>query len=176
MTVRRVLPFVLAGILGPASAVLASCGDRSALIPGSGADRIKSDLDKVQSAIFDQNCSLAAQYADRVSSDVQALPSTVDQRLQDRLADGARNLVNQAQPQCQQGIATETNTTTETTPTQTETVPTETQTVPTETIPTETTPPPPTTPTVPPVQTSPQGSIAPEPPVTVDPTQTEGTG
>jgi hypothetical protein len=164
----------VAAVLGPASAFLASCGDRSALIPGSHADRIKGDLDKVQSAIFAHDCTTAARYAQRVSSDVQALPATVDQRLQDRLAEGANNLMGQAQPQCEQGV------TTETTPTTTETVPTETtptETTPTETVPppTETTPTPP--PTVPPVDTGPQGSITPPPNTTpLDPTQTEGTG
>jgi hypothetical protein len=170
--VRRALPFLIAAVLGPASAFLASCGDRSALIPGSNADRIKGDLDKVQSAIFDQNCDLAARYAQKVASDVQALPSTVDQRLQGRLADGAQNLVNQAQPQCQKGVATQTNTTTETTPT--ETTPTQTTPTQTTTTPTTTTPPP----TVPTVPTGPQGAV---PPPIVDtgtsgPTQTEGTG
>jgi hypothetical protein len=171
--VRRVLPFLIAAILGPAAAFLASCGDRSALIPGSSADRIKGDLDKVQSAIFDQKCDLAARYAQKVSNDVQALPSTVDQRLQNQLAAGAQNLVSQAQPQCQQGVATQTNTTTtETTPTET----TPTTTTPTTTTPSTTTTTTPT-PTLPTPQTGPQGSI---PPVggttTVDPTQTEGTG
>ena len=174
MIVRRALPFVVAALLGPASAFLVSCGDRSALIPGSDADRIRGDLDKVQSAIFAHDCAVAARYAQSVSSDVQALPATVDQRLQDRLADGANNLVGQAEPQCEQGIATETNTApTETTPTETETVPTET--VPTETTPTQTTPTPP--PTIPTVDTGPQGSIPPpDTGTTVDPTQTVGNG
>lgn len=168
---RRVLPFLAAAVLGPASAFVASCGDRSALIPGSSADRIKGDLDKVQSAILDGKCDVAGRYAQQVAHDVQALPATVDQRLHDRLNDGARNLQNQAQPQCEQGIATQTNTaTTETTPT--ETVPT--QTTPTETTPTETTPTPPTTPTIPTVSTGTQGSVPPVDTTTVpDPTHSE---
>jgi hypothetical protein len=154
--VRRLLPFLVAGILGPTSAFLASCGDRSGLIPSSNADRIKGDLDQVQSAIIEGNCDVAGRAAQQVAADVQALPATVDQRLQDRLNDGAANLQNQAQPQCEEGIATET-TTTETTPTET---------TPTETAPTETTPPPPTEtqpapPTIPPVDTGDQGSIPP---------------
>jgi hypothetical protein len=130
---RRSLAFLAAALLGPASAFLVSCGDRSALIPGEDADRLKSDLEHVQNAIIDGRCDVAQRAADQVALDARAIPATVDQRLQQAVNEGAGALQTQVPEQCEEG-KTETETQTQ------ETQPTETQTQPTEPTPTETAP------------------------------------
>jgi len=142
---RVALPYLLAAVLGVGCGVLAACGgsggDRSALIPQRSADRLKSALSDVQSAVDDGNCQAAARAIVRARGILVNLPQAVDDRLVARLRQGIDNLQQIAPQQCQQQDTTSTpstttQTTTQTTPTDT----TPTDTTPTDTTPTDTTP------------------------------------
>jgi len=142
---RVALPYLLAAVLGVGCGVLAGCGgsggDRSALIPQRSADRLKSALSDVQSAVDDGNCQAAARAIVRARGILVNLPQAVDDRLVARLRQGIDNLQQIAPQQCQQQDTTSTpskttQTTTQTTPTDT----TPTDTTPTDTTPTDTTP------------------------------------
>lgn len=156
---RRAVAPLLALALGAASAFLLACGAGNHLIAGSDAASLNADLTQVQSLIAQGKCADAAQAATAVQAKVRALPTSVDQRLRERLLSGAQALVDQAQPGCQaaqntvtldtttapvptvQSTPTDT-TTTVTTPTDTtttNTTPTDTTTVPPDTTTTDTT-------------------------------------
>jgi hypothetical protein len=171
----RVLPFVLAALLGVAAAGLVACGgsasDRRDLIPERSADRLKSALSDVRSAVDDGNCEAAARAVSRARGILVNLPSAVDDRLVARLRRGLDNLDQVAPRECeQQDTQTQTQETTtttapETTPEETattETTPTDTDTTPTDTTTTETAPPDTTTTEPPPAETT---TAAPETPV-----------
>jgi hypothetical protein len=167
----RVMPFVLAALLGAAAAGLVACGggggDRSDLIPQRSADRLKSALSDIRSAVDDGNCEEAAQAVSRARGVLVNLPTAVDDRLVARLEQGVDNLENVAPRECeQQATQTQTQETTtaapETTPdetTTTDTTPEETTTTGTTQPETTTTAPPETTTTAPPETTT----TAPEP-------------
>jgi hypothetical protein len=172
---RAALPFLLAAVLGVATAPLAACGsgggDRRDLIPPRSADRLKSALSDVRQAVDDGDCDTAARAVARARGRLVLLPRSVDDRLVARLRQGIDNLDQVAQRQCQEQQTTTTETTTETTTPETtpeETATTETSTTsttpttPTETTTTPTTPttdtgattPPESTPTAPPADTT----------------------
>jgi hypothetical protein len=138
----------LAFLLGVATAVLVACGGGSSdkLLSQSRADLIKSDLADVRQAVNQQACDQAQQALQKLDSDLDGMPASVDQRLRDRLQEGYRKLAQRVPIDCNKPTTTTTTTvptTTETTPTTTETTPTTTETTPTatETTPTTTTPP-----------------------------------
>jgi len=141
---RVALPYLLAAVLGVGCGVLAACGgsgDRSALIPQRSADRLKSALSDVRSAVDDGNCQAAARAIVRARGILVNLPQAVDDRLVARLRQGIDNLQQIAPQQCQQQDTTPAqSTTTETTTTTTPTDTTPTDTTPTDTTPTDTTP------------------------------------
>jgi hypothetical protein len=159
----RVLPFVLAALLGAAAAGLVACGssgdDRRELIPERSADRLKSALSDVRSAVAAGNCEQARRAVIRARGVLVNLPSAVSDELVARLREGLDNLDEVAPRQCeQQATQTETQETTtttapeETTPEETATTETTPDTTTTETTPdTTTTAPPETTTTEPPV-------------------------
>ena len=140
MRMRSALPFLLAAVLGVATAALAACGgsgDRSDLIPPRSADRLTSALSDVRQAVDDHKCDEAEQAIARARGVLVNLPRAVDDRLVARLRDGLDNLQKIAPQQCQEQTTTSTQTTTQdTTPTDT----TPTDTTPTDTTPTDTTP------------------------------------
>jgi hypothetical protein len=162
----RVMPFVLAALLGAAAAGLVACGsgggDRSDLIPQRSADRLKSALSDVRSAVDDGDCDQAEQAVTRARGVLVNLPSAVSDRLVARLQEGIDNLAEVAPRECeQQDTQTETQTTTtapETTPEETTTTettpPEETTTTETTTTGTTTTAPPDTTTSAPPDTTT----------------------
>jgi len=162
---RSALPFLLAAVLGVATAALAACGgsgDRSDLIPPRSADRLTSALADVRQAVDDHQCDAAEQAIARARGVLVNLPRAVDDRLVARLRDGLDNLQKIAPQQCQEQTTTSTQTTTQdTTPTATtptDTTPTDTtstDTTPTDTTPTTTTPTTGTTTTPPPTTTTP---------------------
>jgi hypothetical protein len=150
----RALPLLVAALLGVGAAFLVACGDRNGLIPAGDAARIKSDLSAVSSAVDAGNCDAAGVAATRVRGDILRLPGTVDQKLVNRLNDGAGALSARAPVQCAQAqtqtqaptattdTTTTDTTTTDTTPTDTtttDTTPTDTTTTTTTTTPTGTT-------------------------------------
>jgi cell division septation protein DedD len=143
---RVALPYLLAAVLGVGCGVLAACGgsggDRSALIPQRSADRLKSALSDVQSAVDAGSCQAAARAIVRARGILVNLPQAVDNRLVARLRRGIDNLQQIAPQECQQQDTTSTPSTT-TTQTTTQTTPadtTPTDTTPTDTTPTDTTP------------------------------------
>ncbi len=145
----RVLPLLLALLLGGATAFLISCGsDRSGLIPASDAGTLTSALDQVAAATRSGECVAAGQALSRAQGAVIRLPSSVDPRLKRRLQSGIDNLRKRVPVDCQQTTSTEAPTTTQAPDTQTETTQTETtqtETTQTETAPTDTTTTPPDT-------------------------------
>ena len=143
MTVRprptRVLPYLLAFVLGAGVAVLSACGSSNpAMIPQQNANRLKSDLDEVVAAVDANDCGRADRALSQLGADYASLPARTSVRIRRRLKDALDKLGEQANKECVKTTETQT-TETQTTETQT----TETQTIPTTT--TETTPP--TTPT-----------------------------
>ena len=163
----RVVPYVLAALLGGAAAALVACGsggERRQLIPVRSADRLKSALSDVRQAVDDGDCDEAQRAIARARGVLVTLPPSVSDRLVTRLQQGIDNLQKIAPHECvQQATQTQTVPTTEqTTPQTTETTP-ETTTEPTtpeDTTQTGTTPTtststaPPDTTTTPPVDTT----------------------
>jgi cell division septation protein DedD len=136
---RSALPFLLAAVLGVATAALAACGgsgDRSDLIPPRSADRLTRALSDVRQAVDDHKCDEAEQAIARARGVLVNLPRAVDDRLVARLRDGLDNLQKIAPQQCQEQTTSTQTTTQDTTPTDT----TPTDTTPTDTTPTDTTP------------------------------------
>jgi cell division protein FtsN len=157
----RMVPFVLAALLGMAAAGLVACGsggdDRRQFIPERSADRLKSALSDVRSAVDDGDCEEAEQAVIRARGVLVNLPSAVSDRLVARLQQGIDNLAEVAPRECeQQDTQTETQQTTTTAP---ETTPEETtsteETTPEETTSTQTAPPETTTSAPPETTTTP---------------------
>jgi hypothetical protein len=147
---RAALPFLLAAVLGVSSAALAACGsgggDRSDLIPPRSAERLKSALSDVRTAVDKGDCTAAETAVARARGILVNLPQSVDDRLVARLRDGIDNLQQIAPDECRQqqtSTETTTQTTTPTATTPTATTPTDTTktgTTPTDTTQTGTTP------------------------------------
>ena len=162
MSVRRILPYLLAALLGVGAALLAACGEgASGGIPSANAGDLKSQITDVEQAVQDNRCSDVPGQLRQVDEGIDDLPPSVDEQLVANLRDGADRLRRLAAEECnaapQEPTQTET-TEVEPTPTQTET--TAPTTTPAETTPTATAPPPPTTTPAPPPEPAP----APEPP------------
>jgi hypothetical protein len=140
----RALPLLLAALLGVGAAFLVACGDRNGLIPAGDAARLTNDLGAVSSAVSAGDCNAAGQAATRVRGDILRLPGTVDQKLVDRLNQGAGALSARAPVQCAQAqtqttAPTQSTDTTTSTPTTTTTDTTTTDTTTTDTTTTDTT-------------------------------------
>jgi outer membrane biosynthesis protein TonB len=160
MTMRHPLPHVLALLLGAVAALLVACGGGTkGGIPAASAGELKSQIADVQHAVDDGRCDDVSGQLRQVDDSIDALPSTVDQRLRQSLRDASDRLHTSALAECKaqtettqtQTVPTETQT--QAPPTETQTVPTVTQTVP---VPPTTTPAPTTTrPVPPPTTTSP---------------------
>ncbi len=172
MSMRRGLPHLVALVLGIAAALLAACGSSTkGGIPQADASDIKSQLEDVRSRVADGNCDELPGQLRQVSSAIDALPRSVDNRLVSALRDGADRLQGRAVQDCNDN---NTPTETQTTAPPPQTVPTATQTQPppettTDTAPAETTTEPPAT-TEPPTATvtpvpPPEPAPVPPPPV-----------
>jgi hypothetical protein len=136
----RALPLLLAALLGVGAAFLVACGDRNGLIPAGDVARLTNDLGAVSSAVSAGDCNAAGQAATRVRGDILRLPGTVDQKLVDRLNQGAGALSARAPVQCAQAQAqTQTTAPTQSTDTTTSTPTTTTDTTTTDTTTTDTT-------------------------------------
>jgi hypothetical protein len=141
----RVLPLLVAALLGVGAAFLVACNDRNGLIPAGDAARLTNDLSAVSSAVAAGRCDAAGVAATRVRGDILRLPGNVDSALVDRLNQGAGALSARAPVQCTQAQTQtqSTGTTTDTTPstdtTTTDTTPTDTTTTDTTTTDTTTT-------------------------------------
>ena len=176
MIVRRILPHLLAALLGCGAALLAACGSgTTAGIPEANAGDLKSQIVDVRQAVDDGRCSDVPGQLRQVDEGIDDLPPSTDEQLVTNLRDGADSLRRLATDECEPQTET-----TETEPAETQTVeeppPAETQTqtteerTQTETAPTPTTqepPPPPEPQPVPPPQ---------PPPAQGPPTGTPGGG
>ena len=168
MTVLRPVTILLVLCLGALASFAVACGsgggDEEKLISSSRAEKIKEELDKIETRVEDGRCDDLRFALERLDGLIDGLPGPTDRRLRDRLQEGVDNLETVSREDCE-GNQTET-TTTETSPP--ETIPTTPpETVPPETTPPETTPPPTTTP-----QTTPPPDQ--EPPDTPDVPQNPG--
>jgi hypothetical protein len=132
MSVSRLRPVarlglqILALALGAAVAVgLVSCGSRDTkgLVPGDNAQQISANLSTVDQLASQGDCTDAAAAVAEVSSEIDALPSSVDPQLRDRLRAGAARLEDIVNSPG----ACETTTTTSSEPTTTESTTTEKQ-------------------------------------------------
>ena len=128
MSMRSALPFLLAAVLGMSAALLVACGssasDRKKLIPPRSADRLKSALSDVRSAVDSGNCTSADRAIVRARGVLVNLPSAVDDRLVARLRQGIDDLEKIAPDECRKNQTTSTATTTETTTPETTSTPT----------------------------------------------------
>lgn len=160
MTVRRILPFLIAALLGVGSALIAACGSGSdAGIPAANATDLMSQITDVREAVEDGRCSDVPGQLRQVDDGIDDLPPSVDDQLVNNLRDGADKLIGLARDECDA-------TPTETTTTETTTTPTTTTTeepVETTTQPAETTTAPPTTTAAPPPPPEPAPDPVPEP-------------
>ena len=163
MRMRIALACAIALILGAASAFAMGCGGKKNphLIPGSRADRLRQDVDSLQSAVDSHNCGAAARALRQLQDDAANLPVRVDPRLRIRIQQGISTLNRQALEACAKTTSTET-------------VPTTTTEVPT--IETTTTAPPTTTTTAPPPTTPNTTPTISPPPATTPSGGTGGTG
>ncbi|HVW17387.1 MAG TPA: hypothetical protein VHB30_03985 [Solirubrobacteraceae bacterium] len=139
----RVVPYLLALVLGAGAAGLTACGSSSQkLIPAEQAGSLRDDLDAVRAAVADADCAGAADAVDQAQSDLNQMSSKVDRQLRARLQSGIDALRAQAQDECEAVGTVETTpsttTTTLTTPPTDTTTTATTETVTTETAPTET--------------------------------------
>jgi cell division septation protein DedD len=160
MRMRRPLIHLLALALGAASSVLVACGSSSNphLLSPARADRLQGELDAIASAVDAHQCVVATARVQKLSDEVTSLPRDTDPQLRTRLQEGAANLAQRAQAECQKTTPTVTETTpTQTVTTETTTTPTETTTTPTTTTPTTTTTTPTTTTTTPTTTTNDSG-------------------
>jgi outer membrane biosynthesis protein TonB len=90
----RLSASLLALLLGAAAmAVLSSCGGsgNSGLLPGSTANEINSNLDKVQELVANGDCAGAEEASGEISGQIEALEG-VDSRLKQALSEGASHL------------------------------------------------------------------------------------
>ena len=128
MSVRRaLLPYVLALLLGPSTALLAACGGGGTKsgIPSASAGELKSQITDVGQAVDDGRCTDVAGQLKQVDQAIEELPKTTDDQLVNALRDGSTRLRRRAIDECDPNAGTDT-TTTETTPadtTTTETLP-----------------------------------------------------
>jgi hypothetical protein len=123
----RLLPSLVALILGAATAFLVACGD-DGKISASDASRVDNALDEVAADFRAGNCQAAEQAVARARGALLNLPDSVDARLRARLRSGVANLSERVPATCGQA-----QTQTQETQTQTQ------ETQPTESTQTETT-------------------------------------
>jgi hypothetical protein len=114
---RRLLPLLLAALLGVGAAVLVACGSSgTGLIPAASAGPLVSDFQAVERAAQAGNGESEATEAalSTTEHDFHLLPSSIDAGLRGRLAEGIRQLRATALEMCAQPAATSTTSTGET--------------------------------------------------------------
>jgi hypothetical protein len=133
----RLLPPLVALILGAATAFLVACGD-DGRIPASDASRVDNALDEVAADFRAGKCQAAEQAVARARGALLNLPDSVDARLRARLRSGVANLSERVPATCGQAQTQTQETQTQTQETQS-TESTQTQTTDTSTTDTSTT-------------------------------------
>jgi hypothetical protein len=122
----RLLPQLVALLLGAATAFLVACGDDN-LIPPSDASRVQNALNEVEADYRAGKCQAAEQAVARAKGALLNLPDSVDSRLRDRLRSGVAKLGEAVPATCGES-QTQTQTQTQETQTDTESTDTETDT------------------------------------------------
>ncbi|HEX8158456.1 MAG TPA: hypothetical protein VF526_13815 [Solirubrobacteraceae bacterium] len=170
MTVRRVLPYIVALLLGACAALIAACaGTTKGAIPVASASDLKSQLEDIRERVDAGRCGDLNGQLRQIDDRIDALPGSVDEQLKQALRDGANRLRGDAMRECndvQAATQTQTETvppvvTEPTIPPETTTSTTPTTTTPTTTTPTTTQPPSSTTPTVSPPPVEPPPVVGP---------------
>ena len=133
----RLLPSLVALILGAATAFLVACGD-DGRIPASDASRVDNALDEVAADFRAGKCQAAEQAVARARGALLNLPDSVDARLRARLRSGVAKLSERVPATCGQAQTQTQETQTQTQETQS-TESTQTQTTDTSTTDTSTT-------------------------------------
>ena len=98
----RVLPPLVALVLGAATALLVACGGSDGRIPASNASSLTSALSQISSDFRAGRCAAAQRAVIKAQNDVLALPDTVDSRLRQRLQSGIQNLAAKVPATCSQ--------------------------------------------------------------------------
>jgi hypothetical protein len=141
----RVLPPLAALVLGAATAFLVACGGSDGRIPADDASQLTNALNQISTDFDAGRCQAAEAAVTKAQGELVDLPTSVDQKLRDRLESGIRNLrdripatCGKSQTQTQQQTTTQ-QTTTQDTQTDTNTDTTGTDTTGTDTTGTDTT-------------------------------------
>jgi hypothetical protein len=88
-------PILLALTLAAAAAGLLGCGGNNGpepSIPAGNAQTLVSKIDEIKANVDVGSCLVAADKTDDLLADIDALPSSVDQQVQNALVRGANNL------------------------------------------------------------------------------------
>ena len=123
----RLLPQLVALLLGAATAFLVACGNDN-LIPASDASRVQNALNEVEADYRAGKCQAAEQAVARAKGALLNLPDSVDSRLRDRLSSGLAKLGEEVPATCGQSQTQTQETQTQTQETQTDTESTDTET------------------------------------------------
>lgn len=144
---RNAIRCLLAGLLGVACSLLVACGSSGKLIPSNNAGPLTSDFDAIAQDVASGDCTATRRDLAQAQHDLNALPSTVDAGLRQRISDGLNHLQSIAPTQCAQGQTSSSASTTSSTPATTtnQTSSSTTTTTPPTSSSTSTTTPPPTT-------------------------------
>jgi hypothetical protein len=105
----RILPSLVALVLGVATAFLVACGG-DGRIPASDASRVDNALDDVAANFRAGRCQAAEQAVARARGALLNLPPSVAARLRDRLRAGVANLGERVPATCGQAQTQETQT------------------------------------------------------------------
>jgi len=163
MSARKLLPLLLALVLGAAAAAgLVACGKSDHLIPSSDASTLDKQLSALKDSVDQGKCDSVGDDLQRLDTAVANLPKSVDAELRKRLRNGVTNLSARAPGACQ-AVDTVVITTPEVTTQTDPEIPTNTEPAPDpDPEPTTTTEPPPPDPT--PTTPEPEPDPTPTPP------------
>jgi hypothetical protein len=92
---NRLRPILLALMLAALAAGLLGCGGDNGpapSIPGASAQTLLSQIDEIKANVDVGSCLVAADKTDDLLADIDALPSSTDQQVQNALVRGANNL------------------------------------------------------------------------------------
>ena len=105
-------PLALIAATLASTAALAACGSSTAgLIPPTNAQAIGNAITALTTALQNHDCAKTRSALQNVSSNINALPASLDRRLYDNLQQGYTELVLEAPSQCKRPAARNTGTT-----------------------------------------------------------------
>jgi hypothetical protein len=98
----RVLPPLVALVLGATTALLVACGGSDGRIPSGDASSLTNALSQISSDYRAGHCQAAQRDVAKAQNAVLGLPDTVDARLRQRLQSGIRHLADRVPATCSQ--------------------------------------------------------------------------